>query len=63
MKEGFAAEDVQMALGESEESSLLPNPNGRVSQKGEGQVKKRFDKIHVELKDGVLRVEGEKRIS
>ena len=26
-------------------------------------MKKRFDKINVELKDGVLRVEGEKRIS
>lgn len=30
---------------------------------GNDKPKKRFDKINVELKDGVLRVEGEKRIS
>ncbi|MGH6625886.1 MAG: site-specific DNA-methyltransferase [Burkholderiaceae bacterium] len=52
-KEGFAEESAQMGLGEP---SPQPSPSGRGS-------KKRFDKINVELKDGVLRVEGEKRVS
>ncbi|MGH8759842.1 MAG: site-specific DNA-methyltransferase, partial [Burkholderiales bacterium] len=53
VKEGFAEESAQMALGEP---SPQPSPSGRGN-------KKRFDKIYVELKDGVLRVEGEKRVS
>jgi adenine-specific DNA-methyltransferase len=60
VKEGFAEEAAQMALGEP---SPQPSPSGRGSKKAEGAVKKRFDKINVELKDGMLRVEGEKRIS
>lgn len=51
-REGFAQEDAQMALDE---------PSRRPSV-GKGS-KKRFDKINVEIKDGVLRVEGEKRVS
>jgi adenine-specific DNA-methyltransferase len=64
LKEGFGAEESeQMAFGEPGEPSPPPYPSGRGSKKGEGVVKKRFDKINVELKDGLLRVEGEKRIS
>jgi adenine-specific DNA-methyltransferase len=60
-KEGFGAEEsAQMEIGEP---SPLPSPKGRGSKAGGEGVKKRFDKINVELKDGVLRVEGEKRIS
>ena len=56
-KEGFGAEEsAQLALSEPGEPSPQPSPKARAS-------KKRFDKINVELKDGVLRVEGEKRIS
>ena len=51
-KEGFADESAQMALGET---LAKPGPAAR--------GKKRFDKINVELKDGVLKVEGEKKIS
>jgi len=52
-KEGFGAEEsAQLELG-----AATPSP-ARTSK-----VKKRFDKINVELKDGVLKVEGEKRIS
>ena len=50
-KEGFAEESAQMELGASTGSA-------RTAVK-----KKRFDKINVELKDGILKVEGEKRIS
>ena len=63
-KEGFAAErSPQMELGEAAyRASSLAHPNPFPG--GEGtKTKKRFDKINVELKDGVLRVEGEKRIS
>ena len=60
-KEGFGAESsAQMALGEP---SPQPSPSGRGSKTAQGAVKKRFDKINVEFKDGMLRVEGEKRIS
>lgn len=60
-REGFGAdESAQMVLGEP---SPQPSPRGRGSKAGGEGVKKRFDKINVELKDGVLRVEGEKRIS
>ena len=52
--EGFGADDAaQMVLGEAAAPS---NPSAAAR-------KKRFDKINVELKDGVLRVEGEKRVS
>ncbi|HQS20950.1 MULTISPECIES: DNA methyltransferase [unclassified Acidovorax] len=52
--EGFGADDAaQMVLGEA----AAPPPASAPARK------KRFDKINVELKDGVLRVEGEKRIS
>ena len=47
-REGFAENDGQMALGDS------------VKKKA---VKRRFDKLNVKVDDGVLRVEGEKRIS
>jgi adenine-specific DNA-methyltransferase len=58
--EGFAAEaTMQMELGEEAfglDSRLRGNDSG-------SKAEKRFDKINVELKDGILRVEGEKRIS
>ena len=64
-REGFA-EDVpaQMALGEPEPSPSTPPSGTSVGRLpgGEGR-KKRFDKITVKIDDGVLRVEGEKRIS
>ncbi|HAU58638.1 MAG TPA: site-specific DNA-methyltransferase [Comamonadaceae bacterium] len=53
ISEGFGAEDAaQMELGESAAPSTAKPAR-----------KKRFDKVNVELKDGVLRVEGEKRVS
>ena len=56
-REGFSEESAQMKLG-------APAP---VTAKNAGPtrlaVRKRFDKINVELKDGLLRVEGEKKIS
>jgi len=59
VKEGFAEESAQMELGAgSPHPSPLPGGEG-VKTKS----KKRFDKINVELKDGLLRVEGEKRVS
>ncbi|GAB4216811.1 MAG: hypothetical protein Fur007_17590 [Rhodoferax sp.] len=51
VKEGFAEASPQMTLGES--SAFTP-PAAK---------EKRFHKLNVELKDGILRVEGEKRIS
>ncbi len=64
-REGFA-EDVcaQMALGAPEPSPPTPPSGTSVGRLpvGEGR-KKRFDKITVKIDDGVLRVEGEKRIS
>ena len=52
--EGFGADDAaQMVLGEA----AAPPPASAPARK------KRFDKINVEMKDGVLRVEGEKRVS
>ncbi len=47
-REGFADNDGQMALGDSAKKKT---------------VKRRFDKLNVKVDDGVLRVEGEKRIS
>ena len=53
VKEGFGAEEsAQLELGAATTSPARTS-----------KVKKRFDKINVELKDGVLKVEGEKRIS
>ncbi|MBP6617449.1 MAG: site-specific DNA-methyltransferase [Burkholderiaceae bacterium] len=52
-REGFAQPaPAQMSLGD------LAAPAAPVAG-----IRKRFDKINVDLKDGVLRVEGEKRIS
>jgi adenine-specific DNA-methyltransferase len=52
-KEGFGAEEsAQLELGATTASPARTS-----------KVKKRFDKINVELKDGVLKVEGEKRVS
>ena len=68
-KEGFGAEiSPQMELV-ADAAALTPTPEPKatsLSQRAAGEgarLKKRFDKINVELKDGVLRVEGEKRIS
>ena len=56
-KEGFAEDSAQMELEGSANSARADAGSKRSA------VKKRFDKINVELKDGILRVEGEKRIS
>ena len=56
-KEGFAEDSAQMEL-EGSANSVQADAGSKRSA-----VKKRFDKINVELKDGSLRVEGEKRIS
>ena len=72
VKEGFAEEPAQMDLGaepvEASPSTLRQAQDGSSSGRTatstvRKSVKKRFNKINVELKDGVLRVEGEKRIS
>ena len=69
VKEGFGAEvSPQMELVDSATALTLTRSRAAgegVEQRARGndKVKKRFDKINVELKDGVLRVEGEKRIS
>lgn len=56
VKEGFGAEpSAQMVLGE-------PSPRSASKERG-SEKPRRFDKINVDMKDGVLRVEGEKRIS
>ncbi len=55
VKEGFAPESAQMELA----AEAPPSDNTKPAP----TRKKRFDKINVELKDGLLRVEGEKRIS
>ena len=52
-KEGFAPAPAQMELG----AVAAPTVAGPTI------TPKRFDKINVDLKDGVLRVEGEKKIS
>ena len=76
VKEGFGAEEsAQMDLmsppvipakaGIQPHQDMDSRLRGNDGEKkiGKHAVKKRFDKINVELKDGVLRVEGEKRIS
>ncbi len=61
VKEGFGAEEhPQMELVDS--ATALTPTLSRTAGEGAKQ-KKRFDKINVELKEGVLRVEGEKRVS
>ncbi|MDP2371840.1 site-specific DNA-methyltransferase [Rhodoferax sp.] len=54
-----------LPAGHTEQSALAPNrPAGSTNTTQTApKKKKRFDKINVELKDGVLKVEGEKRIS
>jgi len=57
-------EEPAWRAGDTEQNALAPGPldvSTNAAQKA--TKKKRFDKINVELKDGVLRVEGEKRIS
>ena len=54
-QEGFAPESTQMEL-----AADAPRAD---KSKATPARKKRFDKIHVELKDGLLRVEGEKKIA
>ena len=49
LQEGFADPNAQMQLAADASQSA--------------SKKKRFDKLNIELKDGVLKVEGEKRIS
>jgi len=50
--------------GDTEQSALVPGLlEDSTSAAQTSAKKKRFDKINVELKDGVLKVEGEKRIS
>jgi len=54
-------EEPAQRAGDTEQNALAPNlPAGSINT---ATKKKRFDKINVELKDGVLKVEGEKRIS
>ena len=59
LREGFGEESAQMSLGDA------PHPGAlRVGgERGKGGVARRFDKLSVKVEDGVLRVEGEKRIS
>ena len=54
-KEGFAPESAQMELTADAPLSDKTKPAPART--------KRFDKINVELKDGILRVEGEKKIA
>ena len=56
-REGFSEESAQMELGAQTPVTAKNADPARVA------VRKRFDKINVELKNGVLRVEGEKKIS
>ncbi|MHB8387546.1 DNA methyltransferase [Metallibacterium sp.] len=65
VREGFGADvPAQMALGAPEPSPPTPPLGTSVGRlPGSEGRKKRFDKITVKIDDGVLRVEGEKRIS
>ena len=73
IKEGFAETGGQMQLEGSGGQGFAEVKEESAKRSGDTQQslasrspatrKKRFDKINVDLKDGVLRVEGEKRIS
>jgi adenine-specific DNA-methyltransferase len=54
-------EEPAQQAGDTDQAPLSPTRPADASQSA--LKKKRFDKIKVELKDGVLKVEGEKRIS
>ena len=57
-------EEPAQRAGDTEQNALAPSlPEVSTNAGPTAAKKKRFDKINVELKDGVLRVEGEKRIS
>jgi len=63
-KEGFGDESGQMSLMASPSPQHSPRKRGEGAKaKGAEQVKRRFDKINVSVKDGELIVEGEKKIS
>ena len=63
--EGFSEENTHVNIYDAQAHAVLGIPPNRTSAKVKDGAtkKKRFDKINVELKDGVLKVEGEKRIS
>jgi adenine-specific DNA-methyltransferase len=72
VKEGFAETGGQMQLEGSGEKGFAEVKEESAKRSGDTQqslaprspsAKKRFDKLNVELKDGILKVEGEKRIS
>ena len=72
VKEGFAETGGQMQLEGSGEQGFAEVKEESAKRSGDTQqslaphspsAKKRFDKLNVELKDGILKVEGEKRIS
>lgn len=76
VKEGFAESSAQMQLEVGDGKRFAEVKEERPQGAGDTQQsvshlspptgaskKKRFDKLNVELKDGVLKVEGEKRIS
>ncbi|MDT7513799.1 site-specific DNA-methyltransferase [Rhodoferax mekongensis] len=72
-KEGFAESSAQMQLEESAGQAFAEVKEEPAKRAGDTQQKsaphspatrkKRFDKLNVGLKDGILKVEGEKRIS
>jgi adenine-specific DNA-methyltransferase len=57
-------EESAQRSGDTEQNALPPSrPAGSTKAAPTAPKKKRFDKLNVELKDGILKVEGEKRIS
>ncbi|MEI8323803.1 MAG: site-specific DNA-methyltransferase [Betaproteobacteria bacterium] len=57
-------EEHAQRAGDTEQNALAPGPlEVSTNAAPTATKKKRFDKINVDLKDGVLKVEGEKRIS
>ena len=58
VREGFAEESAQMSLEDAPHPGPLPASGAK-----EKNAKRRFDKLNVKVEDGMLRVEGEKRIS
>ena len=57
-------EEPAQRAGDTEQSALPPSlPAGATNAAPAPLKKRRFDKINVELKDGILKVEGEKKIS